>query len=227
MIRLAWVAVTKPDEVRNVQIPLNEKPLIHVVDDDASVRDALESLLDSVKLQTKAYAAAGDFLSSKLTDRPGCIVLDIRLPDMNGLQFYARLTELGVMLPVVIMTGYGNIPMTVRAMKYGAVDFLPKPFQDQDMIDAVVNAVERDLQRRAIQSKVAQVEQRYETLTRREQEVMLLVATGKLNKQIAADLGIQEITVKIHRGAAMRKMAARTFADLVRMAEILKPSQSS
>jgi FixJ family two-component response regulator len=205
-----------------VQIPLNERPLIHVVDDDASVRDALESLFDSVKLLTKTYPKAGDFLSSKLTDRPGCIVLDIRLPDMNGLQFYSRLTELGIMLPVVIMTGYGNIPMTVRAMKYGAVDFLPKPFQDQDMIDAVVNAVERDLQRRAIQGKVSQVQQRYRTLTRREQEVMLLVTTGKLNKQIAVDLGIQEITVKIHRGAAMRKMAARTFADLVRMAEVIK-----
>lgn len=201
----------------------NETPLVHVVDDDASMRDALEYLLASVKLETRTYAMARDFLASKLTDRPGCIVLDIRLPDMNGLDFYARLTELGVALPVVMMTGYGNIPMSVRAMKRGAVDFLPKPFEEQDMIDAVVGAIDRDRQLRATQFKVSQIQQRFGALTPREQEVMLLVVTGKMNKQIAGDLGIQEITVKLHRGAAMRKMAARTFADLVRMAEVLKP----
>ena len=194
-----------------------------MVDDDASMRDALENLFDSVKLETRTYASAHDFLASKLTDRPGCIVLDIRLPDMNGLDFHARLTEMGVLLPVVMMTGYGSIPMTVRAMKRGAVDFLPKPFQDQDMIDAVVGAIERDRRQRAVQIKVSQIQQRFGTLTPREQEVMLLVAAGKMNKQIAGDLGIQEITVKIHRGVAMRKMAARTFADLVRMAEVIKP----
>lgn len=187
------------------------------------MRDALEYLLASVKLETRTYAMARDFLASKLTDRPGCIVLDIRLPDMNGLDFYARLTELGVALPVVMMTGYGNIPMSVRAMKRGAVDFLPKPFEEQDMIDAVVGAIDRDRQLRATQFKVSQIQQRFGALTPREQEVMLLVVTGKMNKQIAGDLGIQEITVKLHRGAAMRKMAARTFADLVRMAEVLKP----
>ena len=196
---------------------------MHVVDDDASMRDALENLFDSIKLETRTYATAHDFLASRLTDRPGCIVLDIRLPDINGLDFHARLAEQGVLLPVVIMTGHGNIPMTVRAMKHGAVDFLPKPFQDQDMIDAVVSAIERDRQRRIVRGKVSQVQQRFETLTPREQEVMLLVAAGKMNKQIAGDLGIQEITVKIHRGVAMRKMAARTLADLVRMAEVLKP----
>jgi FixJ family two-component response regulator len=201
----------------------NESPLVYVIDDDASIRDALESMLDSVKLETRTYATAHDFLATKLADRPGCIVLDIRLPDMNGLDFHARLTEMGVLLPVVMMTGYGNIPMTVRAMKRGAVDFLPKPFQDQDMIDAVVGAIERDRQRRFVENKVSQIQQRFRTLTPREQEVMLLVTAGKMNKQIAGDLGIQEITVKIHRGVAMRKMTARTLADLVRMAEVLKP----
>lgn len=201
----------------------NERPLVHVVDDDASMRDALENLFDSIKLETRTYPTARDFLASQFVDRPGCIVLDIRLPDTNGLDFHSRLAELGLLLPVVIMTGHGNIPMTVRAMKHGAVDFLPKPFQDQDMIDAVVSAIERDRQRRVVQGKVSQIRQRFETLTPREQEVMLLVAAGKMKKQIAGDLGIQEITVKIHRGVAMRKMAARTLADLVRIAELLKP----
>lgn len=200
---------------------------MHVVDDDASMRDALESLLESLKLETRTYATARDFLASTLTDRPGCIVLDIRLPDMNGLDFHARLIDLGVLLPVIIMTGHGTIPMTVRAMKHGAVDFLPKPFQDQDMIDAVLGAIERDRQRRPVQDKASQIQQRFGTLTPREQEVMLLVAEGKMNKQIAGDLGIREITVKIHRGVAMRKMAAHSLADLVRMAEVLKSKGQS
>lgn len=201
----------------------NEKPLVRIVDDDASMRDALEGLLDSVKLETRTYATAQDFMASALQDRPGCIVLDIRLPDMNGLDFHARLREMGVLLPVVIMSGYGNIPMSVRAMKRGAVDFLPKPFEDQDMIDAVVSAIERDRQLRVVQFNVSQIQQRLGTLTPREREVMLLVTTGKMNKQIAGDLGIQEFTVKIHRGAAMRKMAARSLADLVKMVAVLKP----
>jgi FixJ family two-component response regulator len=201
----------------------DERPLVHVVDDDVSMRDALENVFDSVKLETRTYATANDFLSARLADRPGCIVVDIRLPDMNGLDFHARLTELGVLLPVVIMTGYGNIPMSVRAMKRGVADFLPKPFQDQDMIDAVVGAIERDRRRRSVESKVSEIKQRFRTLTPREREVMLLVTAGKMNKQIAGDLGIQEITVKIHRGVAMRKMAARTLADFVRMADVLVP----
>ncbi|MGA7816126.1 response regulator transcription factor [Caballeronia sp.] len=196
---------------------------MRIVDDDASMRDALEGLLDSVKLETRTYATAQDFMASALQDRPGCIVLDIRLPDMNGLDFHARLREMGVLLPVVIMSGYGNIPMSVRAMKRGAVDFLPKPFEDQDMIDAVVSAIERDRQLRVVQFNVSQIQQRLGTLTPREREVMLLVTTGKMNKQIAGDLGIQEFTVKIHRGAAMRKMAARSLADLVKMVAVLKP----
>jgi FixJ family two-component response regulator len=204
----------------------DERAIVHVVDDDASMRGALESLFDSVGLGTQTYAAAGDFLATSLAERPGCIVIDIRLPDMNGLDFQAQLTRMGVRLPVVMMTGYGDIPMSVRAMKRGAVDFLPKPFRDQDMLDAVMAAIERDRQRRTLDGDVSQVQQRFATLSPREQQVMLLVTSGKMNKQVAGDLGISEITVKIHRGAAMRKMSARTLADLVRMAEVVGPKRS-
>jgi FixJ family two-component response regulator len=159
---------------------------------------------------------------TSLADKPGCIVIDIRLPDMNGLDFQVRLTEMGVRLPVVMMTGYGDIPMSVRAMKRGAVDFLPKPFHDQDMLDAVTAAIERDRQRRTVDEDISQLEQRFASLSPREQQVMLLVTAGKMNKQVAGDLGISEITVKIHRGAAMRKMGARSLADLVRMADAVR-----
>jgi FixJ family two-component response regulator len=201
----------------------NERAIVHVVDDDASMRGALEGLFDTVGLATQTYAAAKDFLATNLADEPGCIVIDIRLPDMNGLDFQAQLTKMGVRLPVVMMTGYGDIPMSVRAMKRGAVDFLPKPFHDQDMLDAVMAAIERDRERRTVEGDVSQMQQRFETLSPRELQVMLLVTEGKMNKQVAGDLGISEITVKIHRGAAMRKMGARTLADLVRMAEMVKP----
>jgi FixJ family two-component response regulator len=200
-----------------------ERALVHVVDDDVSVRGALEALFETVGLETQTYEAAADFLAASLPDRPGCVVIDIRLPDMNGLEFQAKLTWMGVRLPVVVITGYGDIAMSVRAMKTGAVDFLTKPFRDQDMLDAVIAAIERDRQRRTVDTSVSQLQQRFGTLTPREQEVMLLVAAGKMNKQVAGDLRIAEITVKIHRGAAMRKMNARTLADLVRMAEIIKP----
>jgi FixJ family two-component response regulator len=203
-------------------VQTNERAVVHVVDDDASVRGALESLFDSVGLDAASYGAARDFLTAKVPDRPGCIVIDVRLPDMNGLDFQAQLIQMGVRLPVVIMTGHGDIPMSVRAMKRGAVDFLPKPFHDQDMLDAVTSAIERDRQRRRVDANILQLRQLFATLSPREQQVMVLVAAGKMNKQVAGDLGISEITVKIHRGAAMRKMLARTLADLVRMAEILK-----
>jgi FixJ family two-component response regulator len=206
-------------------LPTNEKAIVHIVDDDASLRGALEELFDSVGLGSQTYGAAHDFLGADLADRPGCIVIDIRLPDMNGLEFQAHLVDIGVRLPVVIMTGHGDIAMSVRAMKRGAVDFLPKPFQDQDMLDAVIAAIDRDRQRRAADREVSRVRQRFESLSAREQQVMLLVTAGKMNKQVAADLGISEITVKIHRGAAMRKMNARTLADLVRMAEVIKPKK--
>jgi FixJ family two-component response regulator len=206
-----------------MQHAANERALVHVVDDDASMRRALEGLFESVGLQSQTYATARDFLSANLSDRPGCIVLDVRLPDMNGLEFQSRLIQTGVGIPVVMMTGHGDIPMSVQAMKHGAIDFLPKPFRDQDMLDAVMSAIERDRQRRLVEDDVLQLQQRFESLSPREREVMLLVTTGKMNKQVAGDLGISEITVKIHRGAAMHKMGARTLADLVRMADALKP----
>ena len=201
----------------------NNRAVVHVVDDDPSLRSALESLFDSVGLEARTYGAARDFLDASLADEPGCIVIDIRLPDMSGLEFQVQLTQLGVRLPVIMMTGYGDIPMSVRAMKRGAVDFLSKPFRDQDMLDAVMAAIERDRQRRTADEGALRMRQRFETLTPREQQVMMLVTTGKMNKQVAGDLGVSEITVKIHRGAAMRKMGARTLADLVRMAEVVKP----
>lgn len=203
----------------------NDTVVVHVVDDDASMRNALESLFETVGIVTKTYGTARDFLKSGVTDAPGCIVIDIRLPDMNGLDFQAQLAEAGVRLPVVMMTGYGDIPMSVRAMKRGAVDFLAKPFRDQDMLDAVIAAVERDRQQRSETNDRARLRERFATLSRRQHQVMLLVTAGKLNKQIAADLGISEITAKIHRRGVMRKMGARTLADLVRMAEALKPKQ--
>jgi len=203
-------------------IGTEERAVVHVVDDDVSVRRALENLFDTVELDTRTYTAAQDLLGAHLPDRPGCIVIDIRLPDMNGLELQVQLTQMGVRLPVVMLTGYGDIPMSVRAMKRGAIDFLTKPFRDQDMLDAVMAAIERDRQRRRVDGDVSQVQQRFQTLSPREQQVMQLVVAGKMNKQVAGDLGISEITVKIHRGAAMRKMGARTLADLVRMAEVIK-----
>jgi FixJ family two-component response regulator len=197
--------------------------IVHIVDDDALVRDALTSLFESVGLESRTYASAGDFLAARVTDKPGCIIIDVRLPDMNGLEFQAQLSQTGVLLPVVVMTGYGDIPMSVRAMKRGAVDFLPKPFHDQDMLDAVMSAIERDRQRRIVDGNAAQLQERFKTLSARERQVMLLVTSGKMNKQVAGDLGISEITVKIHRGSAMRKMGAQTLVDLVRMAEVVKP----
>jgi FixJ family two-component response regulator len=199
-----------------------DRAIIHIVDDDVSMRGALASLFDSVGLETQTYASARDFLGASLADNPGCIVIDVRLPDMNGLEFQTYLVDIGVRLPVVIMTGHGDIPMSVRAMKHGAVDFLPKPFRDQDMLDAVMTAIERDRQRRTVDDDVSQLQQRFGTLSAREQQVMMLVTAGKMNKQVAGELGISEITVKIHRGAAMRKMSARTLADLVRMADLVK-----
>jgi FixJ family two-component response regulator len=201
----------------------NEKAVVHIVDDDASLRVALESLFETMGLVARTYQSAREFLSVNLDNAPGCILIDIRLPDINGLEFQAQLTRMGILLPVVVMTGYGDIPMSVRAMKGGAVDFLSKPFRDQDMLDAVISAIERDRQRRAADTDVSRIRERFGTLSPREQQVMLLVTAGKMNKQVAGDLGISEITVKVHRGAAMRKMGARTLADLVRMAEVVKP----
>jgi FixJ family two-component response regulator len=199
----------------------NDRAIVHVVDDDALMRDSLRELFDSVGLDSQSYAAARDFLGTSFTDKPGCVVIDIRLPDMNGLEFQAQLIRMGVQLPVVMITGHGDISMSVRAMKRGAVDFLTKPFHDQDLLDAVMAAIDRDRRRRTVHGDVSQMQQRFGMLSRRERQVMLLVTAGKMNKQIAGDLGISEITVKIHRGAVMRKMNARTLAELVRMADLV------
>jgi FixJ family two-component response regulator len=199
----------------------DRKAIVHVVDDDPSIRGALQDLFLSIGLETQTYATARDFLTAAVSDAPGCLVVDVRLPDMNGLDFQVQLTQSDVRLPVVMMTGYGDIPMSVRAMKRGAVDFLPKPFKDQDMLDAVLTAIESDRQRRALDGDATKMRERFGTLSARERQVMLLVTAGKMNKQTAGELGISEITVKIHRAAAMRKMGARTLADLIRMADAI------
>jgi FixJ family two-component response regulator len=200
----------------------DESPVVHIVDDDADLGDGLSSVLRSVGLNANTYRSTQDFLGADNLDAPGCIVLDIRLPGTNGLDFQEKLVGLGVRLPVILMTGHGDIPMSVRAMKAGAVDFLPKPFRDQDMIDAVTAAINRDRLQRASEQQAVAIVDRYATLSPREREVMALVTAGKMNKQIAGELGLSEVTVKIHRGAGMRKMGARSLAELVRMADTLK-----
>jgi FixJ family two-component response regulator len=200
----------------------DDSPVVHIVDDDDSLRQGLASLLRSVGLNARTYGTTQEFLQTDRLEAPGCIVLDIRLPGISGLDFQERLAGLGIRLPVILMTGHGDIPMSVRAMKAGAVDFLPKPFRDQDMIDAVSIAINRDRVLREKEGQSLAIADRYATLSPREREVMALVTAGKLNKQVAAELGLSEVTVKIHRGAAMRKMEARSLADLVRMADTLK-----
>lgn len=200
----------------------SDRAVVHVVDNDPSLCLALEDLFGSVGLVAHCYHSARAFLDADLADLSGCIVIDVRLPDMNGLAFQAELTRMGIRLPVVMMTGYGDVPMSVRAMKGGAVDFLLKPFRDQDMLDAALAAIRCDRERRTFESKTSRIRELFETLSAREQEVMSHVVTGMMNKQIAAHLGLSEVTVKVHRGAAMRKMGARTLADLIRMAEALK-----
>jgi FixJ family two-component response regulator len=199
-----------------------EQSIVHIVDDDESLRRAVDSLCRSVGFQTRTYGSAQEFLDAKREDVPACLVLDVRLPGMSGLDFQLKLAELGINLPVILVTGHGDVPMSVRAMKAGAIDFLPKPFRDQDLLDAVTTAIKRDRKRRVVDGSTSDLRDRFLTLSPREQEVMMLVTAGKMNKQVAGDLGLSEITVKIHRGAAMRKMGARTLADLVRMADALQ-----
>jgi FixJ family two-component response regulator len=198
-----------------------KEPIVFVIDDDASMRRALTNLFESVGLRVEVFGSAPEMLQSKLPDVASCLVLDIRLPGLSGLDFQTELAKANIHIPIIFMTGHGDIPMTVRAMKGGAVDFLTKPFRDQDMLDAVVAAIERDRNRREVEKVVANLQALFETLTSREREVLALVASGLMNKQIAAELGLAEITVKIHRGHIMKKMGARSLADLVRKAETL------
>jgi FixJ family two-component response regulator len=197
------------------------EPLVFIVEDDLSMRRALSNLFQSVGLEVEVFGSASEMLQTKLPDVASCLVLDVRLPGLSGLDFQTELAKANIHIPIIFMTGHGDIPMTVRAMKGGAVDFLAKPFRDQDMLDAVVTAIERDRNRREADKIVASLQILLDTLTPREREILALVSSGLLNKQIAAELGLAEITVKIHRGHIMKKMAAKSLADLVRKAETL------
>ena len=198
-----------------------DQPIVFVVDDDASMRQALARLLQSVQLRVEVFASPQEFLQSERPNVPSCLVLDVRLPGLSGLDFQAELARADVRIPIVFITGHGDIPMSVRAMKAGAVDFLAKPFRDQDLLDAVTAAIQRDQKRREHENAMTDLRAHFSSLTPREGEIMALVASGLMSKQIAAEVGLSEITVKVHRSHLMKKMGARSVADLVRMAEAL------
>jgi FixJ family two-component response regulator len=198
-----------------------EEPIVFVIDDDVAMRATLSSLFRSMGLRVELFGSAREFAQMKMPDVASCLVLDIRLPGVSGLDFQAELAEADIRIPIIFMTGHGDIPMSVKAMKAGAIDFLTKPFRDQDILDAVTKAIERDQKRRDSQKGVSEVQIRFDSLTSREREVMRLVAAGLMNKQIAAELGVVEITVKVHRGHMMRKMKAMSLVHLVEMADLL------
>ena len=196
-------------------------PIVWVVDDDVSLREALGSLIRSAGLRVETFASAQEFLARSQVDTPNCLVLDVQLPALSGLDLQKRMAEVNLEIPIVFITGYGNIPMSVRAMKAGAVEFLTKPLADRDLLEAIQQAISRDRVARQQKAKMRQLQDRYQSLTPREREVMERVVSGLLNKQVAAELGTTEFTVKVHRGRVMRKMQANSFADLVRMSEML------
>ena len=204
------------------------KEIVYIIDDDASVREGLGDLLRSVGLEVLTFASSQEFLDSKRPDVPGCIILDVRLPGRSGLEFQSMLTSLGIELPVIFISAHSDIPISVRAMKAGAIDFLTKPLREQELLDAAYAGIERDCARRQEVALIAELRSRYDSLTPREREIMNLVVAGSVNKQIAAQVGLSEVTVKVHRGHVMQKMQARSLVDLVRMADGLglstKPS---
>jgi FixJ family two-component response regulator len=211
------------DPVRNEkqEADVEDQSIVYVIDDDASMREALKSLFGSVGLRVEAFGAAPEFFGKKLPDAAICLVVDVRLPGLSGLDFQAELSKANIDVPIIFITGHGDIAMTVKAMKAGAVEFFPKPFRDQDLLDAVKLALEKDEARRKSRKTSAVVRSLFESLTPREQEVIRLVTAGLMNKQVAAEMGVSEITVKVHRGNVMRKMKAHSLADLVRMADML------
>ena len=201
--------------------PTKPNAIVFVVDDDAVVREALDSLFRSIGLDVETFGSAAEFLQHKPTDVPACLVLDVRLPGLNGLDFQAELARAGIRIPIIFVTGHADVPMSVRAMKAGAVEFLTKPFREQDMVEAIQAALEKDRGRREHDNKLSELQGLFESLTSREREVIGFVTAGLMNKQIAAEIGVSEITVKVHRGNVMRKMGAKSLADLVRMADAL------
>lgn len=209
-----------------MKLPGKEEPVVFVVDDDAGLRDALRSLLRSAGFEVLAFQSGAEFLAAKIPDVARCMVLDVRLPGLSGLDFQSELAKVGIQIPIIFITAHGDIPMSVRAMKAGAIEFLTKPFHEQELLDAVEVALARDRADREGALALSSLKQKYELLTPREQEVMGLVSAGLMNKQIAGQLGVTEITVKIHRGNVMRKMAAKSLADLVRMAGSLQVVQA-
>jgi FixJ family two-component response regulator len=200
-------------------------PTVFIIDDDADVRESIQDLLESLGLRSEAFETAEEFLRTRRPEGPSCLVLDVRLPGVNGLDFQRRLVDAGFQIPIIFITGHADIPMTVQAMKSGAVEFLTKPFQDKDLLSAIQQALDRDRVTREQQANLVGLRGRYEGLTVREREVMRLVVSGMLNKQIAAELGTSEVTVKIQRGRAMKKMKAGSLAELVKMAGVLGVSQ--
>jgi FixJ family two-component response regulator len=201
-------------------------PTVFIVDDDRGVRQSIQDLVESVGLLAESFATGEEFLKRKRTNDPSCLVLDVRLPQMSGLDFQRRLAERGIQIPIIFVTAHGDVPMSVKALKSGAVEFLTKPFRDQDLLDAIQQALQRDRADRERQAEIDDLRERFHTLTAREREVMTLVVSGLLNKQIASEIGASEATVKIHRGHVMQKMQAGSVVELVRMADKLKLSSS-